>query len=227
MADAENVDQLNKEYKSAMALKAEGNAHFKKQEYQKALKSYSEILLEVGMNSTADITMLMGQFESMSQSDESVKKIKSAINALRVAAFNNMAMVHLCRSEYRKAVRNCTKAIECSSRRFNYKALLRRGRAYRHLRESGKARKDLLFVLQSGYKHDVQILNELKLVDIENFESDEMVLDEQEQESAGQRDQDGHVQRGEHSNAYIKFVGMAVSVMVLAVGLAAFYHFSW
>merc|ERR1719361_521256 len=74
-------------------------------------------------------------------------------------------------------------AIKGSPHQFDYTALLQRGRSYRHLGQREKAKQDLELVQRSGYQYDLQILNELKLLELGNQDSDEMVIDEEEEKA--------------------------------------------
>ena len=49
-ADASDVEQSTKDYDLALALKNEGNKYLKENDYAKALKSYSKIIIHIGMN---------------------------------------------------------------------------------------------------------------------------------------------------------------------------------
>merc|ERR1712176_1039502 len=108
-----------------------------------------------------------------------MKMIGNKINELRISAFNNMAMVHLKEKNFLKVIEYCSKTIK--SDRYSFKALLRRGRAYRHSKQPKKARIDLEFLQNNGYKYDLQIKNELKLLELNDFESDKIVIDEEEE----------------------------------------------
>eukprot|EP01084_Bolivina_argentea_P190693 327613_1 len=98
-----NYDQLVKDHEEALALKNKGNAAFKEKDYALALKSYSQILLHIGMNPSTDVSSMFGQ-NTHKESSEEVNKIQHTINELRLSAFNNMAMVHLKQNNYSKVV---------------------------------------------------------------------------------------------------------------------------
>merc|ERR1711971_793135 len=86
------------------------------------------------MNSASDISSMFGQSQTQNQPTEQSRELlelRAKSNALRVASFNNAAMVHLKRGEFEKVHENCSKALKSAPYNFDYKALLRRGRAFR------------------------------------------------------------------------------------------------
>merc|ERR1712228_739775 len=162
----------------ALALKKEGNAFYKQNEFKQALKAYSQIFIHLGMNSSTNVSSIFGIENKNKENSEQMKLIRGKINELRLSAFNNMSMVQLKQGNFSKVIANCTNAIQSDA--YNFKALLRRARAYRHLKDRQNAIKDLKF-FQQYYKYDLQIKNELKLLEMGDFETDNIVINEAEE----------------------------------------------
>lgn len=73
------------------------------------------------------------------------KQLESSINELRLALYNNMAMCHLSRKNYKHTITLCTKVL-CKDKN-NVKALYRRGMAYGNMNNNEKAVVDIKEVL--------------------------------------------------------------------------------
>lgn len=221
----ETYEELVKDYDAAFGLKKEGNEYFKQNEYQSALKCYSRILLHIGMNAATEVSDMFG-VESKENSVDT-KSIRAKINDLRLSAFNNIAMTHLKRNDYTKAIENCTSAIKCDP--YNFKALLRRGRAYRHIKDAKSAREDLEF-LQKYYKYDLQIRNELKLLEMNDFETDNIVINEEEEKAKIKKEKEeaakAKTSRNGNDNGYFMYVGIAVVVMILAIIAGLYFAYN-
>lgn len=238
---SENYDELKKDYDAALKLKQEGNTFFKSKDYQNALKSYTQIFIHIGMNPMADVQAVLGALSNDTNTKQSVsddvKQIKLKIDELRLSAFNNMSMVYLKQNNYKKAIEHSTKAIKCSH--YNFKARLRRARSYRHLKEIKKAKNDLEFLQKYGYKYDLQIINELKLLEIKDFESDDIVIDEEEEKKKAEEEKAKEKKEREEKEAkekketakrksndnYIYYVIVAVFVLILAVIVGVYFQF--
>merc|ERR1712129_40658 len=107
----------------------------------------------------------------------------------------------------------CTNAIKCDP--YNFKALFRRGRAHRHLKDEKKARRDLLF-LQQFYKQDLQITNELKLLQLADYETDRTVIDETEEKE------------NETTNSgYGDFIYIGIAIFVMIIAISFGLYFAW
>eukprot|EP00483_Globobulimina_turgida_P006828 UN06840 len=178
----EMYEELLKDYEEAFVLKQKGNEYFKQSNFESALKSYSQILLHIGMNPASDVKTIFAHLSNENKNNNGENKenrqemnaICGKINELRLTAFNNIAMVHLKQNNYIKVIENCNKTIKCD--KYNYKALLRRGRASRHLKQIKNAKNDLIFLQNNGYKYDLQIKNELKLLEMKEFTNDKNVI---------------------------------------------------
>ena len=142
-----------------MALKDEGNQHFKTGDYPKAIAAYHQIFMyvhgySVGSSGSAGMP---GQ-TSVPVSAEEMAQIKE----LKLTHFNNLAMCHLKKDNWQKAHTNCTKALELDPK--NVKALFRRGKCNAQLGHLDEAKEDLdqVIQLQPDNKEAVRELRGLK-----------------------------------------------------------------
>eukprot|EP01084_Bolivina_argentea_P272709 464391_1 len=243
-SETESYKQLVKDYEEALALKEEGNEYYRNKNYESALKSYSQILLHIGMNPASDVSTIFAHLSNDSNSSDTkdsnnnsveMKETRGKINNLRLTAFNNMAMVHLKQNNYEKVIENCNHSIKCH--KYDFKALLRRARSYRHLQQDIKAKNDLIFLQNNGYKYDLQIKNELALLDMKEFNSDDIVINEKEEKEKEEKERDIEKKKreeqqknnqkkrqGKNSNNYLIYVGIAAIVLLIAIIVAAYKY---
>ncbi|XP_025261777.1 peptidyl-prolyl cis-trans isomerase FKBP4-like [Camponotus floridanus] len=73
------------------------------------------------------------------------KQLESSINELRLALYNNMAMCHLSRKNYKHTITLCTKVLYKDKN--NVKALYRRGVAYGNMNNNERAVVDMKEIL--------------------------------------------------------------------------------
>jgi len=123
-----------------LKLKEEGNAAYAQQDYKKALKCYSKIIVHVGMNPFMNLSQLVNPDQPQPQTQKD--PIQQEADILRLTAFNNMGMVFFKLGNYEDCKDKCTRVLQQDDK--NTKALYRRGAAYRKLNLYELARSDLL-----------------------------------------------------------------------------------
>jgi len=140
------ADDIEEMIKTAQGLKATGNDFFKKNDFQKALASYTKIFLY-----TNHLDKDKGMTESQSQQ----------IKELRIAAYLNCATCFLKQSKYDKALSQIELLLNVEK---DYpKAIFRRGQIYLAKGELDLAKKDLraaakTFPKDATLKQDLQTL---------------------------------------------------------------------
>lgn len=153
------------DYDQAMILKNKGNDAFKKQDYENALKYYSQILIHLGMNSRMSINQITNKNAVENPYKKSSRSIlQKKTDDLRLVAFNNMAAVYLKLEKYEQVIEKTSRVIDDDEN--NKKALFRRGMAHRKLGKLDEARDDLLAAArtQTLEQVDPAIQRELKLL---------------------------------------------------------------
>jgi len=155
-------------YNEALKLKEEGNSLFKKGDLKGALKSYSRMLIQLGMRATFSIASLgfaegvgINNEEDM-KDDNPIKKVQKDADLLRIACFNNTAAVYAKMGNWEKSLEKAKLALELDNNK-DTKAMFRIGVAYRNLKEYKKAKEQLLEVQK--LKDSPSVRNELKRVE--------------------------------------------------------------
>lgn len=122
----------------AEELKAVGNEHFGKKEYQKAIKNYRYVFTYVNglVSSGGDMAQYANSGELLSTEDE------ATVNNLKLTCYSNLAACYV-------NIGNGAKALDCSRKalaidKSHSKALFRQGQAYMFLREYQKAVESLV-----------------------------------------------------------------------------------
>jgi len=155
-------------YKAALELKEEGNTFFKKGELKLALRSYSRMLIHLGMKPTFALSSLgaaaggamdMGKEEG--KDNNPLKKLQKDADLLRKTCFNNISAVYAKMGEWKNSLEKANMVLELDDK--NPKALYRIGVASRHLREYEKAKESLLNAQK--VKDTAAIRNELRRVE--------------------------------------------------------------
>jgi len=153
-------------YKEALKLKEEGNKGFKDGVLKAALKSYTRMLLHLGMKATFSMSSLGiggGAIDSEKEGDENdpLKKLRKDADMLRTTCFNNISAVYAKMGDWEKSLEKAQKVLEMDEK--NQKALFRAGVAYRNIREFEKAKESLLDAQKIG--NSASIRNELRRVE--------------------------------------------------------------
>jgi len=155
-------------YKAALELKEEGNTLFKKGDLKLALKSYSRMLIHLGMKPTFPLSSLGAAGGAMdmvkdekAKDDDPLKKLKTDADMLRKTCFNNISAVYAKMGNWKNSLEKAHMVLELDDK--NPKALFRVGVANRHLKEYEKAKESLLSAQK--IKDSAAIRNELRRVE--------------------------------------------------------------
>jgi len=152
-------------YKEALKLKGEGNKGFKDGVLKAALKSYSRMLIHLGMKATFSMSSLGiggGAINRKEEDEENdpLKKLRKDADMLRKTCFNNISAVYAKMGDWEKSLEKAQKVLEMDEK--NQKALFRSGVAYRNMREFEKAKESLLEAQK--IRDSPSIRNELRRV---------------------------------------------------------------
>jgi len=169
--DAEFKREMDS-YKAALELKEEGNTLFKKGDLKSALKSYSRMLIHLGMKPTFALSSLGGASaaavagmdmveDEEAKHDDPSKKLQKDADLLRITCFNNISAVYAKMGSWKKSLEKAHMVLELDGK--NPKALFRVGVANRHLKEYAKAKESLLTAQK--IKDSAAIRNELRRVE--------------------------------------------------------------
>merc|ERR550534_107992 len=154
-------------YKEALKLKEEGNNNcFKNGDLKAALKSYSRMLIHLGMKATFSMASLgigggVINRKEEDEEDDPLKKLRKDADMLRKTCFNNISAVYAKMGDWEKSLEKAQKVLEMDEK--NQKALFRSGVAYRNMREFEKAKESLLDAQKIG--DSASIRNELRRVE--------------------------------------------------------------
>jgi len=153
-------------YKEALKLKGEGNKGFKNGALKAALKSYSRMLIHLGMKATFSMSSLgigggaINRKEEDGE-DDPLKKLRKDADILRKTCFNNISAVYAKMGDWEKSLEKAQKVLEMDEK--NQKALFRSGVAYRNMKEFEKAKESLVDAQKIG--DSASIRNELRRVE--------------------------------------------------------------
>jgi len=153
-------------YKEALRLKEEGNEVFKNGDLKLALRSYSRMLIHLGMKATFSMSSLgigggvINRTEEKDD-DDPLKKLRKDADLLRKTCFNNISAVYGKMGDWAKSLEKAQKVLEMDDK--NQKALFRSGVAYRNIKEYEKAKESLLDAQKVG--DSASIRNELRRVE--------------------------------------------------------------
>lgn len=153
-------------YKEALKLKEEGNEVFKKGNLKLALRSYTRMLIHLGMKATFSMSSLGiggGAINRTEEKDDedTLKKLRKDADLLRKTCFNNISAVYARIGDWEKSLEKAQKVLEMDDK--NQKALFRCGVAYKNLREYEKAKESLVNAQKVG--NTASIRNELRRVE--------------------------------------------------------------
>lgn len=213
---------LQKDYTKGLMLKNQGNEYYRAEDYKLALKCYSHVFLEIGMNSSSSIQSLFTATGMMSndssssattENQESLKSINSKIFHLRISTLNNMAMAYMVTHEWQKLIEKCDQVLKHSP--YDFKALFRKSRGLRHLTQYYPAKK-ILEVLQKMYANDFKVKNELALIEREDCTSDDIIIKMEETNSG--------IMKYFNSS---KMIGMwiMIAIVIISIVIALYFNF--
>jgi len=153
-------------YKQALKLKEAGNKGFKDGNLKVALKSYSRMLIHLGMKATFSMSSLGvggGAINRKEEDEEAnpLKKLRKDADMLRKTCFNNISAVYAKIGDWQKSLEKAQKVLEMDEK--NQKALFRSGVAYRNMRDFEKAKESLLDAQKIS--DSASIRNELRRVE--------------------------------------------------------------
>jgi len=153
-------------YKEALKLKEGGNKGFKNGDLKAALKSYSRMLIHLGMKATFSMSSLGIEGGAINrkekdEEDDPLKKLRKDADMLRKTCFNNISAVYAKMGDWEKSLNKAQKVLEMDEK--NQKALFRSGVAYRNMRQFEKAKESLLDAQKVG--DSASIRNELRRVE--------------------------------------------------------------
>lgn len=158
------------EFDDGFKLKETGNEAFKKGDFKTALKNYTRILMHIGMNPCMNVQAMMGNKPDPNQAKDPIQ-VKT--DALRLTAFNNIAMVHAKHGKWEECKNFCDRVLKHEEN--NTKALYRRGMANRKLGLFALARKDydnVKSMLDKAGKSDPALEKEMKMLKKNEKDSD-------------------------------------------------------
>lgn len=147
-------------------LKAQGTAHFKKQEFKEALKHYTKVFLYVNGLSSGQYQGMVPGAAPRAQPDT---EQETTIKALQLSANLNCCMCHFKLGNYEKMLEFADRAIKVNPN--NKKAVFRRGQAYLRLGNIDFAERDLdtakeAFPADKSVTHEIGLLaKKLKAVE--------------------------------------------------------------
>jgi len=153
-------------YKEALKLKGEGNKGFKNGALKAALKSYSRMLIHLGMKATfskSSVGIGAGAInrKEEDEEDDPLKKLRKDADMLRKTCFNNISAVYAKMGDWEKSLEKAQKVLQMDEK--NQKALFRSGVAYRNMKEFEKAKESLIDAQKIG--NSASIRNELRRVE--------------------------------------------------------------
>ena len=153
------------EYEEAFALKFQGNDAFKREDYQTALRHYSQMIVPLGMQPQRQLWQAPNSQATATDPFRHGKRtaLQKKTDQLRVDAFNNMAAVYVKLGNMERVIEKTSYVLRLQH---SSKALFRRGHAYRKIGNLHAAKRDLEAAVQSQQFGDVDqaLCRELKLV---------------------------------------------------------------